>query len=156
MQRQAAGSLPVALGTPRARRPWRRRAHPRSQGAARRSFSHRLLSEFQTRRKGNHPWTLGRRMYRFQTLVTSYTYRSESSLRYCTVLRAYRVRMYAHPAQPQSSVETVPLWVLQLGLQATQVTAGSNRCRSFRSCTWLGDGGPGADGRDIYLAYLVV
>jgi hypothetical protein len=36
-------------------------------------------------------------MYRFQTLVTSYTYRSESSLRCCTVLRAYRVRMYAQP-----------------------------------------------------------
>lgn len=70
---------------------------PALTGAARRSFSHRLLSEFQTRRKGNHPCTHGRRMYRFQTLVTSYTYRSESSLRYCTVLRAYRVRMYAQP-----------------------------------------------------------
>jgi len=54
-------------------------------------------------------------MYRFQTLVTSYTYRSESSLRYCTVLRAYRVRMYAQRLRLSLSGDSTSLWVLQLG-----------------------------------------
>ena len=97
-------------------------------------------------------------MYRFQTLVTSYTYRSESSLRYCTVLRAYRVRMYAQrlSLSGDSTALGVTLGATarltgrtgHSGLEPMQKFSLVHMARG----RWTG----GGRGRDIYLAYLVV